>query len=199
VTIRKAPARIAPAPAEQIRPLVGLPANAPTGPDGPLAHIEGRPVLNVQAVIGKHPELLVALSPMLTALGLGVLPLRDRELAVLRVGYGLRSDYEWAHHAAVGAKAGLTEQEIARVAIGPDAPGWSEFDAALLRAVDELRGPRARVSDRTWAQLIVRYDEQQMVELLATIGAYTMLAYILNSCDVAIEDWFTDPPALPEV
>ncbi|WP_051772466.1 carboxymuconolactone decarboxylase family protein [Saccharothrix sp. NRRL B-16314] len=198
MTTRKANSRIAPAPAELVRPLIGMPADAPIGPDGPLAHIAGRPVLNVQAVIGKHPDLLVALNPVLNALGCGVLPLRDRELAVLRVGYGLHSAYEWAHHAAVGARAGLTEQEIARVPAGPDAPGWSEFDAALLRAVDELRGPRARVSDRTWAELTVRYDERQMVELLATVGAYTLLAYILNSCDVAIEDWFTDPADLPE-
>lgn len=198
MTTRKATARITPAPAELVRPLVGMPADAPTGPDETLAHIAGRPVLNVQAIIGKHPDLLVALNPVLSVLGQGVVPLRDRELAVLRVGYGLHSAYAWAHHATVGAKAGLTEEEIARVPAGPDAPGWSEFDAALLRAVDELRGPQARVSDRTWAQLIVRYDERQVVELLATIGAYTMLAYILNSCDVAIEDWFTDPPALPE-
>jgi hypothetical protein len=44
------------------------------------------------------------------------------------------------------------------------------------------------VSDRTWAQLITRYDEQRMVELPATIGAYTMLAHILGSCDVALPE-----------
>ncbi|MFG1796147.1 carboxymuconolactone decarboxylase family protein [Nocardia altamirensis] len=193
-----ATARLTLAPAEEIRPLVGLPADKPNDPNGPLAHLVGAPVPNVLAAIGNHPGLLTALNPFLTALGTGLLALRDRELAVLRIGYLLRSDYEWAHHVAIGTKAGLTADEIARVPAGPDAPGWSASDAALLRAVDELRGPAARVSDSTWQQLAADYDAPRLVELLALIGTYTMLAYVLNSCDVPIEDWFANPPALPE-
>jgi 4-carboxymuconolactone decarboxylase len=189
--------RMTPAPAELVRPLIGMPADAQNDPDGPLAHVVGSPVPNILGVIGNHPALLRAMYPMMAALGEGKLPLRDSELVVLGVAYVLRSRYEWAHHAAIGAKSGLTEEEIARVRIGPDAPGWSEHDAALLRVVAELHGPEARVSDRTWRHLTSVYDEQQILELLVTVGSYSMLAYIISSCDVAIEDWYPDPPALP--
>ncbi|WP_052707420.1 carboxymuconolactone decarboxylase family protein [Streptomyces rubellomurinus] len=197
MTTRSTAPRMALAPAEQLRPLLGMPAEVQTDPDGPLAHMVGNPVPNVLGVIGNHPALLTGMNPMLSALGQGKLPLRDRELMVLRVGYLLQSRYEWAHHVAIGSKAGISEEEIARVPAGPDAAGWSAHDAALLRAVDELRGPDAALSDRTWQQLSSAYDNEQLLEVLALIGAYSMLAYILKSCDVPLEDWFTDPADLP--
>lgn len=165
---------------------------------GALAQPTAR-VPNVLTTLGRHPALLSALKPLLTTtLPQGLLPKRDRELVILRLSYGLRSHYEWVHHIEIGTRYGLTEQEIARIPAGPDAPGWSAFDAALLRAVDDLRGPQASIADATRQQLMTRYDEPQLLELLAVIGTYTMLAYILNSCDVPLEDWVTDPPALPE-
>jgi alkylhydroperoxidase family enzyme len=154
-------------------------------------------VPNILGIIGNHPALLRGVFPMMSALGEGRLPLRDSELVVLGVGYYLRSHYEWAHHVAIGSKAGLTAEEIARIPAGPDAPGWSDHDAALLRVVEELHSPKAKVSDRTWRQLTSVYDEQQILELLVTVGSYSMLAYIISSCDVQIEDWYADPPALP--
>lgn len=201
MTIQHTAGRIAPAPAEQVRALVGWDNTADEiDPEGPKAHIVGKPVPNVLGVLGNHAELLAALHPLLAVFDpeSGVLPVRESELVILRVGYLLRAPYEWAHHAAIATKVGLTEQDLARIPAGPDAPGWSEFDAALLRAVDELRGPQAKVSDRTWTQLSVRYHNKQLLELVAQIGIYTMLAYVLNSCEVPIDEWFIDPPALPE-
>ncbi|MFC5286620.1 carboxymuconolactone decarboxylase family protein [Actinokineospora guangxiensis] len=189
--------RMAPAPAELVRPIMGMPEET-SDPDGPLSHIVGSPVPNVLGVLGNHPALLTALDPMFSLLADGTLSLRDSELVILRVAFVVRSTYQWAHHAAIGAKAGISAEEIARVPAGPDAPGWSERDAALLRMVDELRSPEARVSDTTWQQLSAHYDEPQILELLTTVGVYTTLAYVLKSCDVAVEDWFADPPALPE-
>ena len=186
-----------PAPAELVRPLIGMPADGQSDPDGPLSHVVGSPVPNILGVIGNHPALLRGVYPMMSALGEGRLPLRDSELVVLGVAYFLRSRYEWAHHVAIGSKSGLTEEEIARVPAGPDAPGWSAHDAALLRVVQELHSEQPRVSDRTWRQLSAAYDDQQLLEVLVTVGSYSMLAYIISSCDVAIEDWYADPPALP--
>ncbi|WP_051772411.1 carboxymuconolactone decarboxylase family protein [Saccharothrix sp. NRRL B-16314] len=198
-TQEKIAPRMAPAPAELVRPLIGMPADTPAdlNPDGPMPDKPANAVINILGVLGNHPALLTGVLPMLNALGEGKLPLRDSELVVLRVAYLLRSHYEWANHVVIGSWSGITEEEIARIPAGADAPGWSDHDAALLRAVDELRGPDARVSDRTWQQLSATYDEQQVLEVLVTVGAYSMLAYVLKSCDVAIDDWLTDPAALP--
>jgi 4-carboxymuconolactone decarboxylase len=57
---------------------------------------------------------------------------RDRELVILRAGYNWKAGYEWAQHKRIGLDCGLTEEEIERIKAGPDAPGWSANDKALL-------------------------------------------------------------------
>ena len=117
----------------------------------------------------------------------GRLPARDRELLILRTGWRCGSEYEWAQHVVVGRAAGLTDDEIARVAVGPDAAGWDPFDALLLRAADELHDDSC-LTDATWAALAERYDERQMVEVPVVVGHYHLVSFLLNSLGVPLED-----------
>ncbi len=87
----------------------------------------------------------------------------------------------------IGKRAGLSEAEIARIAEGPDAPGWGEADAHLLRAADELHRD-ACVSDATWAALSARYDTTQLMDLVFTVGSYAALAMALNSFGVRLDE-----------
>jgi AhpD family alkylhydroperoxidase len=113
----------------------------------------------------------------------GKLPRTDTELVILRVSVNCGCDYEWGHHVAIGRRTGLTDEQIARVADGPDADGWSDHERAVLRAVDELAADQV-VSDPTWRRLRTRYDERQLIELCLLAGHYTMLAGTLNSLGV---------------
>src|SRR5579875_3928152 len=124
----------------------------------------------------------------------GKLPARDRELLILRTGWNCRAEYEWAQHNLIGQAAGLTPEEIDRVAAGPDAPGWSDFDAALLRAADELHTEWC-VSDETWARLAERYDVPQLIELPMLVGHYHMVAMTLLSLGVQIDEGLSGFPA----
>jgi 4-carboxymuconolactone decarboxylase len=176
--------RIEPAPTEQVQPLItSLLGKQSTMTGSTAAHLAAKPIPNV-------------LATLLAAVSTGLLPARDRALVILRVSWQQRARYEWAHHVAIGTSAGLTEQDLTQIATGPDAAGWSAFDAALVRAVDELHG-QATVSDQTWQQLATRYDQRQLLELLAMIGTYTMIAHILNACGVRIDDWLANPATLP--
>jgi alkylhydroperoxidase family enzyme len=87
----------------------------------------------------------------------------------------------------VGRDVGLTDEEIGRIAYGPDAPFWSELDAAMLRAVDELIAD-AMVADDTWATLAETFDEQQLMDLVFTVGAYELLAMAFRSFGVQLDD-----------
>jgi 4-carboxymuconolactone decarboxylase len=111
---------------------------------------------------------------------------REREIVILRTAYRCGSAYEWGQHARIGLGEGLTDDEIRRIAAGPDASGWSEHDAALLRAVDELH-EQSQLSDATWSQLAERYDEHQLIETIMLSGGYRMLAGALNSIGVQPE------------
>src|SRR5688572_31698847 len=67
-----------------------------------------------------------------------VLPPRDRAIIMLRTAWVCQEDYHWGYSARTGKRSGLTNEEILRTTKGPDAPGWTPFERALLRANDEL-------------------------------------------------------------
>lgn len=119
----------------------------------------------------------------------GSLDRKDSELVILRVGWNCRSRYEWGQHVIIGQRAGLTPLEIARVAQGPSARGWSERQAALLQAADELHRDRA-IGAQTWTRLAADYSPAQLIEIGMLVGHYEMLAGVLNSVGLALE-----PPA----
>jgi 4-carboxymuconolactone decarboxylase len=151
--------------------------------------------LNIFATLAHHPKLLKRWSAFGGVLLYGgVLPARERELLILRSGYLCRAPYEWGQHVAIGRASGLTDEEIARVAAGPDADGWSDDDAVLLRAADELHADN-RISDSTWTPLAARWDTQQLIEVCMVVGQYHLVAMTLNSLGVEPES--EDFPELP--
>jgi alkylhydroperoxidase family enzyme len=112
---------------------------------------------------------------------------RDQELAILRLAWLTGTPFVWGEHVRIGKKIGMTGEEIERVTLGSQAPGWSPHDAAVLRAVEELHG-NAMISDATWAALAETLDAARLVELPILIGQYQALAYLQNSLRVPLWD-----------
>jgi len=115
------------------------------------------------------------------------LPPREREIVILRTGFLCRSGYEWTQHVPIGLRAGLTEAEIARIKLGADAPGWSESDAALLRAAGDLHREQF-VTEPVWAELSRHFSDRQRMDVVFTAGQYTQVSMILNSFGVQLDD-----------
>ena len=111
---------------------------------------------------------------------------RHREILILRVGWLCRSEYEFAQHVVIGRRAGLTDADVQRIVDGPDAAGWDPFEAVLVRAADELRSD-SFVSDATWAALAARYGDEQLMDLVFTVGQYTLVSMGLNSLGVQLD------------
>lgn len=152
---------------------------------GPMSGVG--PLLNIFGTLGRHPKLLKRWLVFGNhVLAKSTLAPRERELLILRIGWLCRAEYEWGQHVAIGRQAGLTDEEIHRVAKGPEAAGWSPFDATLLRAADELHAD-AFLSDATWKALSERYDTQQMIDLIFTVGQYNLVSMALNSLGVQRE------------
>lgn len=116
----------------------------------------------------------------------GTLDRKDSELVILRVGWNCRSRYEWGQHVIIGQREGLTAEDIARVAQGPDAAGWSPRQSALLQAADDLHRDRV-ISRATWQRLAAHYNDAQLIEVGMLVGHYEMLAGVLNSAELALE------------
>jgi AhpD family alkylhydroperoxidase len=105
----------------------------------------------------------------------GKLPRRDTELVILRIAHLRDCTYEWNHHVRMGRRAGVDEDDVRRVTEGPDAPGWSEREAAVLTAADELHAGQD-VTDATWDRLRSHLSRRDLIELVFLVGHYEMLA-----------------------
>lgn len=110
----------------------------------------------------------------------GTLPRRDTELVILRVAHLRDCAYEWEHHRRIGRRAGLTDDELRRVEVGPDAAGWPPRQRSLLAAVDMLHTARD-LDEATWSALREHLDEPAAVEFLMLAGHYDMLATFCNT------------------
>ena len=124
------------------------------------------------------------------------IPTRERELLILRTAWLSRGNYIWGRHDAIGQDAGLSEEEIVRITVGPDAAGWSNFDSSLLRAADELHRSRF-ISEATWSVLAERYSESELTEVVLIVGNYTQLAMFQNTLGVQLPAGFDGLPEGP--
>ena len=128
----------------------------------------------------RHRELFRVWNEFGRQLFNGRLPERDRELLVLRVAWLTRCQFEWAYHEPLVRRLGMTDVEIRGIGDGANAACWSELDAALLRAVDELLDSAA-IGDATWDVLRVAYDDLQLIEIPVIFGQYQLVAYFTNT------------------
>lgn len=116
----------------------------------------------------------------------GKLPRRDSELVILRVAHLCNSKYELEHHARLGRRAGLSEDDIGNVT-GPLTEGaWTDRQSTILNAVDRLHADRDLDED-LWTALRRHLDERDCIELLMLVGHYEMLATFLNTLRVPLD------------
>ncbi len=150
---------------------------------------DGR-IYNIFTTLARHPQLLkrwlVFGSHVLSR---STLPARDREIAILRMGWLCRAEYEFGHHTAIGKQVGLSDDDVTRITKGPDAVGLDPFEATILRAVDELHA-NTFIGDATWKELIERYSTEQVLDLLFAAGQYKLVSMVLNSVGVQLESGF---------
>lgn len=155
--------------------------------------LDGRP-LNIFGVLGHHPKLLKRFNLMGGfILNKGLLPERERELVILRIGWNAKAAYEFGQHTVIGLRCGLSGDEIAALTNAPDTHDWSADDLALITMADELAADDC-VTDATWAALAVRWNDAELIELLVVAGFYRLVSGFLNSAGVQLD---TGVPGFP--
>jgi alkylhydroperoxidase family enzyme len=173
-------------PEEMKRALAAL---RPPGSENAFPSSEGRPkAMNWLGTLAHHPELALAFNTFGGhILGSSSLTARQRELLALRVAAVRQSHYEWTQHALRADDFGFQPSDIARIAEGPDAPGWSEIEGAMVSAVDELI-KSGEIADRTWDLLATEFNDQQLMDFVFTVGMYELLALAFRSFLLELDD-----------
>jgi alkylhydroperoxidase family enzyme len=142
--------------------------------------------LNVYRTMAHHPALVRAWADLRAHVVLNnVLGDEFSEIVILRIGHHWNSIYEWTHHVVRGRAVGLSDARIESMRGAP--ANMAAKDRVLAEAVDALltsgRLPRAQ-----HAPLIAAVGEKGVLDIMATIGMYTTLAFIVNSFETPIDD-----------
>ena len=143
---------------------------------------------NIIQVMANHPDLGKASNAwgwhMLTT---NTTPLRCRELIIMRVGWLVKSEYEWHNHVGYCLNLGMSTDEILAIKEGASAACWNEEDRTVLSAVDEMLSTND-LSDATWAALSKFYNRQQLMDFVFTIGHYVMTAWAISAFRMPLEE-----------
>ncbi len=162
---------------------------APEGfPAPPIAGASGKPRgLATLETFAHHPDLAKAFFPFNGHVQYGTtLAPRQRGILVLRVGVVRQSTYMWSQHFLTGRELGLTDEDMANVAFGANAPTLDPLDAALIRAVDELIEDGV-ISDATWNELSADFDHRQMLDVIFTVGCYETVGFMMRSVNLELD------------
>ncbi|MFM7537757.1 MAG: carboxymuconolactone decarboxylase family protein [Acidimicrobiales bacterium] len=151
---------------------------------------DGRPI-NIFGTLAHHPALLERFNRFGGyLLNKGLLPAREREIVILRIGARCRSVYEFGQHTVIGERCGLTPAEIAALAgdrAACAAHPWSDDDRALIALADDLcDGDSA--SDATAEALRRRWSDAEFVELVVVAGFYRLVSGFLNTMGVQLDE-----------
>ena len=151
--------------------------------------------LNIFGTIAHHPRLL---KRFMNYAGLflnkGLLPAREREIVILRVGWNCQSVYEFGQHTIIGERVGLTIEEITAVTRDIGEHNWNDRDIALLEMSDDLCADNC-VSQHTWEKLRCDWKEDELIELVMVAGTYRLVSGFLNTMGVELD---AQTPGWPE-
>ena len=152
--------------------------------------------LSIFQVLLNHPTLARALNDLLaTMLWHGALDSRLRELVIMRIGWLTACDYEWTQHWRVACGLGVHAGDLLGVRDWSAHDGFGAPERAVLAATDDVVRDGA-VSAQTWAacERELGADSAVLFELVTAIGAWRMIASILHSLEVPLEDGIASWP-----
>ena len=148
--------------------------------------VAGGRVFNVFGTLIHHPDLLRRWLVFANhVLGKSTIEVRQREVLILRTAKLVDSEYEWGQHVVIAKEACLNDDEIQ--AIGTSGDGLDQVEQLLCEVADELTRDKVLSAD-VWAKLNEHFDTRQVMDIVFTVGQYTMLAMALNTFGVQLDE-----------
>ncbi len=116
---------------------------------------------------------------------------RFRELAILRIAQLLGARYEWAQHVPIAMGTGLTRDQIKELESWRESSLFGDEEKTVLGYTEEVvRDSRPR--EETFAAASNFLDHSSLVELTLSIGYWSMVAKLLKTFRVDVEEQFLE-------
>jgi 4-carboxymuconolactone decarboxylase len=129
----------------------------------------------VVAAVGEYVRYRSSLDPAI------------REIAVLSTAQEHGNEYEWAHHESVAREAGVRDEVIEAIRSGRAPMGLPAKEGVFAQAARELVRD-GTMSDRTFQAVEHLLGRQTTVDLIVTVGYYTMLSRVMTALGVELEE-----------
>lgn len=148
--------------------------------------------LNHPLTFARHPRLSRAILEFSRNVQeCSEIPTRLREIIIMRVVWLNRTDYLWGQHNQMMRGLGMGEEHIQALKTGSEDPLWSADERSVLRVVEELTRTR-ELTDGAWKALSDRFSSKQILDILAVLGQYSMLALMFNAIGLQLEPRFKE-------
>ena len=135
-----------------------------------------------------HPRLADLFSALnIHLLSTTSLPLRERQIAIMRTAWICEARYMWSSHLRTSLRRGLEPELFKPLQVGASDPYFTEFERTVIRATEDLVSDRL-VSDANWRALAAQWDNKQLLDFLFTVGTYVCIAGVMRSTGVQRED-----------
>lgn len=118
------------------------------------------------------------------------LPMRQREIVILRITANNNCEYEWGVHVGVFSEhVKLTEEQVrATRLLDHTAPCWEPEEALLIKVIDDLCKSGA-LQDSTYRAFQETWTVEQQLEILALCGTYHTVSFVANAARVENEEF----------
>src|ERR1700730_12670605 len=111
-----------------------------------------------------------------------------REIAILRNARVCNSLYEYTQHVPIAKSAGVSDEQIAAIDHWDDAKCFTELERLVLRFTDEI-ARNVKGAKSTLEALQKHLATGEVVELIMAVGFWGMVARVLETTEVELEDF----------
>ena len=130
------------------------------------------------------PEIAQGWEALLTAIrNRNSLSPAIREMIILRVAVLNRANYEFDAHAPHAIKAGMSQEKIESLKDSKISDVFDEKECLILKLTDVMTQD-IQVPDTVFDQVRPYFNDQEILELVATISAYNMVSRLLNALHI---------------
>lgn len=146
------------------------------------------PPTNIIRVLGYSPHIAELFRATVHQLNeQSPLPMRLRELAILRIAWVTGSVYEWTHHWKIALQLGVPQRDLVSIRSWQHESRLGPADRAVLRAVDDVI-EQGSVGRQTLLDCSMHLDAAQLVDLVMTISTWRTASTVLLTFDVPLPD-----------
>ena len=105
--------------------------------------------------------------------------LRLSELAILVTARHWSQQVEWAIHAPIALREGISEAIVHAIGLNEN-PQFGQADEQVVYDFSRQSLEEKQVCDATWVAAIAHLGEHGAVDLLGIVGYYTLLSVVMN-------------------